>query len=164
MVLCALLYRQLTVLLRRLRQQALTTNAQVAAAVAPELARRHDAWGDLGRAFDGMADRLQGQTPYQCLLRHLSHELRTPLSRLQVLRESQDDAATLRVRPAREVRGLQQLVELNLEWPGWIQCRRSCRANPWRWRRYRRSWSKMPSSKPVGRAPSCIVACPQTLR
>ncbi|MEH3021579.1 MAG: histidine kinase sensor domain-containing protein [Pseudomonas oryzihabitans] len=116
LALCALLYRQLMVPLRRLRQQAMTTGAQDAAAVAPELTRRHDELGDLGRAFDGMATRLQGQTRYQQrLLRDLSHELRTPLSRLQVLCEGQDDAAALRARLAREVQGMQQLVELTLE-------------------------------------------------
>lgn len=116
LALCALLYRQLMVPLRRLRQQALTAGAQGAAFAAPEITRRHDELGDLGRAFAGMAARLQGQAGYQQrLLRDLSHELRTPLSRLQVLCEGQDDAGALRARLAREVQGMQQLVELTLE-------------------------------------------------
>jgi len=116
LALCALLYRQLMVPLRRLRQQALSAGAQGAAFAAPEITRRHDELGDLGRAFAGMAARLQGQTRYQQrLLRDLSHELRTPLSRLQVLCEGQDDAGALRARLAREVQGMQQLVELTLE-------------------------------------------------
>ncbi len=116
LALCALLYRQLMVPLRRLRQQALITGARGAAFVAPEITRRRDELGDLGRTFDGMAARLQGQTRYQQrLLRDLSHELRTPLSRLQVLCEGQDDAHALRARLAREVQGMQQLVELTLE-------------------------------------------------
>lgn len=114
--LCALLYRQLMVPLRRLRLHALTAGAQGAAFAAPEITRRRDELGDLGRAFAGMAAQLKEQTRYQQrLLRDLSHELRTPLSRLQVLCESQDDAAALRARLAREVQGMQQLVELTLE-------------------------------------------------
>lgn len=116
LALCALLYRQLMVPLRRLRQQALGAGAQGAAFAAPEITRRHDELGDLGRAFAGMAARLQGQAGYQQrLLRDLSHELRTPLSRLQVLCEGEEDAVALRARLAREVQGMQQLVELTLE-------------------------------------------------
>lgn len=116
LALCALLYRQLMVPLRRLRQQALITGGKGVSFVAPDITRRHDELGDLSRAFDGMAARLQGQTRYQQrLLRDLSHELRTPLSRLQVLCEGQDDANALRARLVREVHGMQQLVELTLE-------------------------------------------------
>ena len=52
--------------------------------VAPLIGRRRDEVADLGRDFDGMAQRLQTLTTAQrALLHDVSHELRSPLARLQ---------------------------------------------------------------------------------
>jgi two-component system, OmpR family, sensor kinase len=52
--------------------------------VAPMMGPRGDEVADLGRDFDGMAQRLQRlMTSQQSLLHDVSHELRSPLARLQ---------------------------------------------------------------------------------
>jgi signal transduction histidine kinase len=65
--------------------------------------RRHDGIGDVGRAFDQMADRMEKLlTAERRLLQDISHELRSPLARLsfaaELARTSPDrDAAAMRV-------------------------------------------------------------------
>jgi len=55
------------------------------ARVAPQVGRRRDEIGELGRDFDHMAGRLQAAVvAQQRLLHDVSHELRSPLARLQV--------------------------------------------------------------------------------
>lgn len=117
---CFGLYRMLIRPLHQLRDQANAWRAeQLTARVASATTSRHDEFGELGRAFDDMAERLQGTVALQQqLLRDLSHELRTPLSRLQVASDSEQDGQRLRERLRREVRGMQRLVEdaLQLAW------------------------------------------------
>lgn len=49
---------------------------------------RKDALGDVGRAFDAMADRIAAQFEHhRALLRAVAHELRTPLARLRFAQE-----------------------------------------------------------------------------
>ncbi|AYN96187.1 sensor histidine kinase [Pseudomonas sp. LTJR-52] len=114
-LLCILLYRQLMVPLRWLQEQA---SSACRSGRKPKIgvSARSDELGELGRAFDHMAERLEGHVEYQQrLLRDMSHELRTPLSRLRVLCESSEDANTLRARLERELAGMQELVETTLE-------------------------------------------------
>jgi len=66
--------------------------------------KRNDELGDLGRAFDQMADRIQTLlTAERRLLQDISHELRSPLARLsfatELVRTAEDrDAAVARIR------------------------------------------------------------------
>ncbi|WP_175652404.1 sensor histidine kinase [Pseudomonas sp. Marseille-P9899] len=117
---CVGLYRMLIRPLHQLRDQANAWRSeQLTARVASATTSRHDEFGELGRAFDDMAERLQGTvTLQQQLLRDLSHELRTPLSRLQVASDSEQDLPALRERLGREVECMQRLVEdaLQLAW------------------------------------------------
>jgi two-component system sensor histidine kinase PfeS len=110
----------LIVPLNQLREQASALRAdQLPARLAPTITCRRDELGELARAFDQMAERLQGTvTQQQQLLRDLSHEMRTPLSRLRVAGESETTIAGLRERLGREVDGMQRLVEdtLQLAW------------------------------------------------
>ena len=113
---CIGLYRVLIAPLVRLREQANALHCDDLSARAGAVARRQDELGELGRAFDHMAERLQGMLSLQRqLLRDLSHELRTPLSRLRVACESGLDAEALRQRLEREVNGMQCLVDDTLE-------------------------------------------------
>ncbi|WP_433885097.1 HAMP domain-containing sensor histidine kinase [Pseudomonas vranovensis] len=120
LLLCVGLYRMLVVPLIQLREQANAWRAdQLSARVASSTTSRQDELGELGRAFDDMAERLQGTVALQQqLLRDLSHELRTPLSRLRVACDSEADANQLRVRLGREIDCMQHLVEdaLQLAW------------------------------------------------
>ncbi|MFJ4376176.1 histidine kinase sensor domain-containing protein [Pseudomonas japonica] len=117
---CVGLYRMLIRPLHQLRDQANAWRAErLTARVASATTSRGDEFGELGRAFDDMAERLQSTVALQQqLLRDLSHELRTPLSRLQVASDSEQDPARLRERLGREVEGMQRLVEdaLQLAW------------------------------------------------
>lgn len=117
---CVGLYRMLIMPLNQLRHQANAWRAnQLSARVASTTTSRRDELGELGRAFDDMAQRLQRTvTLQQQLLRDLSHELRTPLSRLRVACDSEVDERGLRERLSREVDGMQRLVEdaLQLAW------------------------------------------------
>ncbi|MFD2641306.1 sensor histidine kinase [Pseudomonas japonica] len=117
---CIGLYRMLIRPLHQLRDQANAWRAErLTARVASATTSRGDEFGELGRAFDDMAERLQSTVALQQqLLRDLSHELRTPLSRLQVASDSEQDPARLRERLSREVEGMQRLVEdaLQLAW------------------------------------------------
>lgn len=112
-----LLYRWLIAPLVILRRQANSLSAgDLRARVGPQVAVRQDELGELGRAFDHMAERLQGTVVYQRrLLRDLSHELRTPLSRLRVASDGESDPQVLRQRLDREITIMQTLVENSLE-------------------------------------------------
>ncbi|MDR2306089.1 MAG: sensor histidine kinase [Paucimonas sp.] len=120
LLLCVGLYRMLIVPLNQLREQANAWRAdQLSARLDPHTTRRRDELGELARAFDQMAERLQGTVALQQqLLRDLSHEMRTPLSRLRVACDGESDLPRLRERLHREVDGMQQLVEdtLQLAW------------------------------------------------
>ncbi|WP_194789461.1 histidine kinase sensor domain-containing protein [Pseudomonas sp. UFMG81] len=117
LLLCVGLYRMLIVPLNQLREQARAWRAdQLTARLDPGTTRRRDELGELARAFDQMAERLQGTVALQQqLLRDLSHEMRTPLSRLRVACEGETDLGRLRERLHREVDGMQQLVECTLQ-------------------------------------------------
>lgn len=112
-----LLYRVLIGPLAHLRAQANALRAdRLDTRVAPAVSQRNDELGDLGRAFDHMAERLQHTVLLQRrLLADLSHELRTPLSRLQVAAENDDGSQALRERVNREVQCMRQLVDDTLE-------------------------------------------------
>jgi two-component system sensor histidine kinase PfeS len=120
LLLCVGLYRLLVVPLNNLREQANAWRADpLNVRLSSRTTNRNDELGELGRAFDHMAERLQNTVALQQqLLRDLSHELRTPLSRLRVASESEQGLAQLRERIAREVDGMQRLVEdtLQLAW------------------------------------------------
>uniref|UniRef100_UPI001F312D88 HAMP domain-containing sensor histidine kinase n=1 Tax=Pseudomonas faucium TaxID=2740518 RepID=UPI001F312D88 len=120
LLLCIGLYRMLIVPLNQLREQANAWRAdQLSARLDSRTIARHDELGELARAFDQMAERLQGTVAMQQqLLRDLSHEMRTPLSRLRVACDGETDLARLRERLGREVDCMQQLVEdtLQLAW------------------------------------------------
>jgi len=114
---CLGLYRVLIAPLTRLRELANALHADnLRARVDPEVARRRDELGELGRAFDHMAERLDASLGLQRqLLRDLSHELRTPLSRLQVAGEAGLSGAELEERVRREVGVMRTLVDSTLE-------------------------------------------------
>ena len=120
LLLCVGLYRLLVVPLNNLREQANAWRAdQLNVRLSSGITQRPDELGELARAFDSMAERLQSTVALQQqLLRDLSHELRTPLSRLRVASESEQDLRQLRERIGREVDGMQRLVEdtLQLAW------------------------------------------------
>jgi two-component system sensor histidine kinase PfeS len=120
LLLCVGLYRLLVVPLNSLREQANAWRADpLNVRLSSNTTNRPDELGELGRAFDHMAERLQSSVALQQqLLRDLSHELRTPLSRLRVASESEQGLPQLRERIGREVDGMQRLVEdtLQLAW------------------------------------------------
>ena len=120
LLLCVGLYRMLIVPLNQLREQANAWRAdQLSARLDSRTIARHDELGELARAFDQMAERLQGTVAMQQqLLRDLSHEMRTPLSRLRVACDGETDLPRLRERLSRELACMQQLVEdtLQLAW------------------------------------------------
>lgn len=112
-----LLYRVLIGPLAHLRAQANALRAdRLGTRVDPVITRRHDELGDLGRAFDHMAERLEKTVSLQQrLLADLSHELRTPLTRLHMAAENEPDNDVLRERLTREVHCMRQLVDDTLE-------------------------------------------------
>lgn len=120
LLLCVGLYRMLIVPLNQLREQANAWRAdQLSARLDSRTVGRHDELGELARAFDQMAERLQESVAMQQqMLRDLSHEMRTPLSRLRVACDGETDHQCLRERVAREIDCMQQLVEntLQLAW------------------------------------------------
>jgi two-component system sensor histidine kinase CpxA len=81
--------------------------------------RRNDEIGDLGRAFDQMADRIQTLlTAERRLLQDISHELRSPLARLSFATElvpTAADRAAAVARIRKEVTRLTSLVSSLLE-------------------------------------------------
>lgn len=116
-LLCVGLYRLLLAPLRHLREQANALRGNhLSTRVSPEVSRRRDELGELARAFDHMAERLETTVEHQRqLLCDLSHELRTPLSRLRVAGESELEIGQLRQRLEREVQCMQKLVDDTLE-------------------------------------------------
>lgn len=128
LLLCAGLYRLLIRPLNLLREQANAWRADpLGVRLSPAATTRKDELGELGRAFDQLSERLQGTVALQHqLLRDLSHELRTPLSRLKVAGDSELDGERLRQRLAREVDGMQRLVEDTLQL-AWLDAERSPR-------------------------------------
>jgi signal transduction histidine kinase len=85
-IFCFWLARYLTTPLLKLRT---TTNelaeGNLGARVANKLTKRRDEVGQLGRDFNGMAERLESMVKaQQRLLGDISHELRSPLARLGV--------------------------------------------------------------------------------
>jgi two-component system sensor histidine kinase CpxA len=85
-IFCFWLARYLTKPVLRMRT---TTNelaeGNLGARVATKLTKRRDEIGDLGRDFNGMAERLESMVKaQQRLLGDISHELRSPLARLGV--------------------------------------------------------------------------------
>lgn len=126
LLLCVGLYRLLVIPLNTLREQANAWRVdQLNVRLSSRTTNRTDELGELGRAFDHMAERLQSTVALQQqLLRDLSHELRTPLSRLRVASESEQDSQALRERIGREVDGMQRLVEDTLQL-AWLDTERS---------------------------------------
>ncbi|QXI27289.1 sensor histidine kinase [Pseudomonas vanderleydeniana] len=120
LLLCVGLYRLLILPLNHLRAQANAWRAdQLGTRLSSRITSRQDELGELGRAFDQMSERLQTTVGLQQqLLRDLSHEMRTPLSRLRVCCDGEESLDELRKRLAREVDGMQRLVEdtLQLAW------------------------------------------------
>ncbi|MFD2645329.1 sensor histidine kinase [Pseudomonas japonica] len=112
-----LLYRTVIAPMVILRRQAnALSTGNLSARVGPRLTRRRDELGELARAFDHMAGRLENTVQFQRqLLRDLSHELRTPLSRLRVTGEREQDTTALRQRLEREVQGMERLINDTLE-------------------------------------------------
>lgn len=106
----------LTLPLRRLRRAAgRLAEGALDTRVMPELGRRRDEIGELGRDFDHMAGRLQALVGAQKRLLHdVSHELRSPLARLQVAvglaRQQPDKVGTALQRVERETGRLDDLV------------------------------------------------------
>jgi signal transduction histidine kinase len=80
---------------------------------------RRDEFGDLGRAFDQMAQRIEGLVKAErLLLQDISHELRSPLTRLrfalELARDTQDREAAFQ-RVHKEVARLTDLVDQLLQ-------------------------------------------------
>jgi two-component system sensor histidine kinase PfeS len=111
------LFRVLIGPLAILRRQANALSAgDLSARVGAKMAQRRDELGDLARAFDHMAGRLESTVAFQRqLLRDMSHELRTPLSRLHVAGEREEDVEGLRQRLKREVQTMERLIGDTLE-------------------------------------------------
>jgi signal transduction histidine kinase len=80
---------------------------------------RHDEIGELARAFDQMADRIQTLlTAERRLLQDISHELRSPLARLSLAAElarTSPDRESAAARMHKEIRRLTDLVEILVE-------------------------------------------------
>ncbi|MBX8493820.1 sensor histidine kinase [Pseudomonas cichorii] len=117
LLLAVLLYRILIspiVILHR-QANALSTG-DLAARVEAQVAERRDELGELARAFNHMAGRLENTVVFQRrLLRTLSHELRTPLSRLRAAGERELDIDAMRQRQEREVQIMEKLISDTLE-------------------------------------------------
>lgn len=83
--------------------------------IGTTIGRRGDELSDLGRAFDGMGDRLQElRDTVRRLFHDVSHELRSPLARLQatagVLRQNPSRLSDMLPRVELEIRKLDGLV------------------------------------------------------
>jgi two-component system sensor histidine kinase CpxA len=82
-LLCYVLAWRLTIPVRQLREAV--TRFGTGNLTVRMLSRRRDELGDLARAFDEMAERIQTLlTAERRLLQDVSHELRSPLARLRV--------------------------------------------------------------------------------
>ena len=81
-----LLARSISTPVRRLQTAAHTLSAgNLDARAGPEVTKRRDELGTLGREFDSMAERLSALiAARQSLLRDISHELRSPLARMEM--------------------------------------------------------------------------------
>jgi signal transduction histidine kinase len=81
-----LLARSISTPVRRLQAAAHTLSAgNLDARAGPEVTKRRDELGTLGREFDSMAERLSALiAARQRLLRDISHELRSPLARMEM--------------------------------------------------------------------------------
>jgi signal transduction histidine kinase len=106
-VFCYALAKYLTTPLQKLRS---TTNelaeGKLGARVTINLANRRDEIGQLGRDFNGMAERLESMVlAQQRLLGDISHELRSPLARLGVA------LGLARQRSGAEVKGALDRIE-----------------------------------------------------
>lgn len=117
LLLAVVLYRVLIAPMVTLRRQANALGTgDLAARVGPNIASRRDELGELARALNHMADRVEDTVSFQRqLLRALSHELRTPLSRLRIAGERELDIDALRLRQEREVRSMERLINDTLE-------------------------------------------------
>ena len=119
MIAGVLLYWRAMVPLRELQARVRRFQDDPEARVGAGLAARRDEFGDLGRRFDRMAERVAEVLGTQRQLLHdMSHELRTPLSRLSVALEGDLSERDLRRRVAREVTAMRELVSdtLALAW------------------------------------------------
>lgn len=119
MIAGGLLYWRTMVPLRLLQARVRRFQDDPEARVGAGLARRRDEFGDLGRRFDRMAERVaQVLGSQRQLLHDMSHELRTPLSRLSVALGGDLSEQDLRRRVAREVIAMRELVSdtLSLAW------------------------------------------------
>ena len=81
-----LLARSISTPVRRLQAAAHTLSAgNLDVRAGPEVTKRRDELGTLGREFDSMAERLSALiAARQRLLRDISHELRSPLARMEM--------------------------------------------------------------------------------
>lgn len=114
-----LIYWRIMVPLRALEAQVHRFRDEPASRVETTLTERRDEFGELGRSFNSMAERVSGLLASQRQLLHdMSHELRTPLSRLNVALDSPLDEPALRQRVATEVDKMRTLVDdtLALVW------------------------------------------------
>jgi two-component system sensor histidine kinase CpxA len=121
-IFCFWLARYLTTPLLKLRT---TTNelaeGNLGARVAARLTKRRDEVGQLGRDFNGMAERLESMVKaQQRLLGDISHELRSPLARLGVAlglarQRSGADATGALDRIERESDNLNEMISQLLE-------------------------------------------------
>jgi two-component system sensor histidine kinase CpxA len=121
-IFCFWLARYLTTPLLKLRT---TTNelaeGHLGARVADKLTKRRDEVGQLGRDFNGMAERLESMVKaQQRLLGDISHELRSPLARLGVAlglarQRSGTDANGALDRIERESDNLNEMISQLLE-------------------------------------------------
>lgn len=119
LVLCGLIYRLLIRPLKRLQAQANALRADQLGMRGGALIDRRDELGELARALDHMAERLQSAVSFQRqLLRDLSHDLRAPLSRLRAAADRECRADALSRRVTQEVEGMEQLIGgiLELVW------------------------------------------------
>lgn len=110
-IFCYALAKYLTTPLQKLRS---TTNelaeGKLGSRVVTKLANRRDEIGQLGRDFNGMAERLESMVlAQQRLLGDISHELRSPLARLGVA------LGLARQRSGAEVKGALDRIERESE-------------------------------------------------
>ncbi len=89
LLVCYVFARYLSAPIFKLSEAAKSlAGGQLQTRVAPEIGRRHDEIGRLGRDFDEMAERIEALIVSQKrLTRDVSHELRSPLARLSVALE-----------------------------------------------------------------------------
>ncbi len=117
-----LLARSISTPVRRLQAAARTlSSGNLDARAGPEVTRRKDELGVLGREFDSMAERLGALiAARQRLLRDISHELRSPLARMEMAiglaRQEPATALGQLDRVQRESERLDQLIGHILEY------------------------------------------------